>query len=171
MYQIKRKRVREDRYRPRKLIIHKYRATAPELWIISDYLCSKPVTCAEVTHRLLRLKGLFLPLITLLAPYHDSKTMWPVSLIKTNYWWKLDVKQSWGDTLVNTALSCLSLSLSLSGGHLLEVINRDYSDPRCGTHSGRGRITMPRYAGLFTLRLIHVIGLQRSAPTGGLVTS
>lgn len=169
MHQIKRKKVRKDRYEPRKLIIHKYGPTEPELWIIPDYLRSKPTTCAEVTLRLLRLKGLFLPLITLLAPYHGSKTMWPVSLIKTNYWWKLDVKQSWGDTLVNTALSCLSLSLS--GGHLLEVINRDYSDPWCGTHLGRGKIALPRCAGLFTLRLIHVIGLQRSAPTGGLVTS
>lgn len=65
----------------------------------------------------------------------------------------------------------LSLSISLGGGHLLEVINRDYSDPRCGTHSGRGGIALPGCAGLFTLRLFHVIGLQRSAPTGELVTS
>lgn len=113
MHQIIRKRAREDRYGPRKLIIHKYGWTALELWIISDYLRSKPATCTEVTRRLLHLKGLFLPLITLLAPNHGSKTMWPVSLIKTNYWWKLDVKQSWGDTLVNTALSCLSLYLSV----------------------------------------------------------
>lgn len=113
MHQIKRKWAREDRYGPRKLIIHKYGWTAHKLWIISDYLCSKSVTCTEVTRRLLCLKGLFLPLITLLALYRSSKTLWPVSLIKTNYWWKLDVKQSWGDTLVNTAMSCLSLFLSV----------------------------------------------------------
>lgn len=84
------KAARRRRILSRKLIIHKC-GRMVRLSASFRIICAINPRPAQ---RSLCLKGLLPPLITLLAPYHSSKTMQPVRLMKTNYWWKLDVKQS-----------------------------------------------------------------------------